>query len=54
MIPWEVIAKRLDIYARETEPLLDIYRQRGPLLTVDGVGEISGTSRGYHKSELDK
>ena len=41
----EVIAKRLDIYARETEPLLDIYRQRGLLLMVDGVGEISGISR---------
>ena len=49
----EVIAKRLDIYARETEPLLDIYRQRGILLTVDGVGEISGISRDII-TELDK
>ena len=49
----EVIAKRLDIYARETEPLLDIYRQRGLLLTVDGVGEISGISRDII-TELDK
>ena len=49
----EVIAKRLDIYARETAPLLDIYRQRGLLLTVDGVGEISGISRDII-TELDK
>lgn len=49
----EVIAKRLDIYARETEPLLDIYRQRGLLLMVDGVGEISGISRDII-TELDK
>lgn len=49
----EVIAKRLDIYARETEPLLDIYRQRGLLLMVDGVCEISGISRDII-TELDK
>ena len=49
----EVIAKRLDIYARETAPLLDIYRQRGLLLMVDGVGEISGISRDII-TELDK
>lgn len=36
----EVIAKRLETYARETAPLLDIYRDRGALVAIDGVGDI--------------
>ena len=36
----EAIAKRLDVYAKETAPLLDIYRQRGLLKTFDGVGAV--------------
>lgn len=41
----EVIAKRLDVYAKETEPLLAIYKERGLLLSVDGVGRIDEISR---------
>ncbi|WP_418969702.1 adenylate kinase [Alloscardovia omnicolens] len=36
----EVIAKRLEVYASETAPLLDIYAGRGVLVTINGVGEI--------------
>lgn len=36
----EAIAKRLEVYTTETAPLLDIYRQRGLLVAIDGVGEI--------------
>lgn len=36
----EAIAKRLETYYAETAPLLDIYRKRGLLVTVNGVGEI--------------
>lgn len=36
----EVIAKRLDVYATETEPLLASYEQRGKLVRVNGVGDI--------------
>ena len=36
----EAIAKRLETYAKETAPLLDIYRSRGKLVSVNGVGEI--------------
>jgi adenylate kinase len=32
----EVIDRRLRVYADETEPLLDNYRRRGSLVTVDG------------------
>lgn len=34
----EAIAKRLDVYAKETAPLLDIYQKRGLLKTFNGVG----------------
>jgi adenylate kinase len=36
----EVIARRLDIYERETAPILSVYGQRGLVDTVDGVGSL--------------
>ena len=36
----EVIANRLAIYERETEPILGVYRDRGLVDTVDGVGSV--------------
>lgn len=36
----EAIKKRLETYEKETAPLLDIYRQRGLLVSVDGVGSV--------------
>lgn len=41
----EAIAKRLDIYAHETRPLLNVYRDRGLLVEIDGVGRIEEISR---------
>jgi adenylate kinase len=36
-----VIEKRLDIYARNTKPVLDYYRQRGiDVIEVDGLGSV--------------
>lgn len=35
-----VIRNRLDIYARETAPLIEVYGGRGLLVSVDGIGEI--------------
>lgn len=32
----EAIRRRLETYERDTEPLLDFYRERGVLVTVDG------------------
>ncbi|HTU83850.1 MAG TPA: adenylate kinase [Candidatus Acidoferrales bacterium] len=40
----ETVAKRLDVYERETKPLVDYYRARGKLVEVDAlapVGEVS-------------
>jgi adenylate kinase len=36
----EVIRERMAIYHRETKPLSDAYRERGLLVTVDGVGDV--------------
>ena len=36
----EVIANRLSIYERETAPILDVYRERGVVDTIDGVGSL--------------
>lgn len=36
----EVIRNRLDVYREQTEPLVDFYRKRGKLKTVDADGTI--------------
>ena len=36
----ETVRRRLDVYARETAPLLDYYRCRGRLREVSGVGTV--------------
>ncbi|MEN2738263.1 adenylate kinase [Microbacterium sp. X-17] len=36
----EVIANRLAIYERETAPILDVYRARGIVDAVDGIGAL--------------
>jgi adenylate kinase len=40
----ETIRKRLHIYAEQTEPLLDVYRSRGLLVEVDGLGAVDEVS----------
>jgi adenylate kinase len=41
----ETIRKRLHIYAEQTEPLLDVYRSRGLLVEVDGLGSVDEVSK---------
>ncbi|WP_194397488.1 adenylate kinase [Microbacterium atlanticum] len=36
----EVIANRLAIYERETAPILEVYRTRGIVDSIDGVGSL--------------
>ncbi|MDZ8170615.1 adenylate kinase [Microbacterium xanthum] len=36
----EVIANRLGIYESETAPILEVYRERGAVDTIDGVGSL--------------
>jgi adenylate kinase len=40
----ETIRVRLQVYAEQTEPLLGVYRSRGLLVEVDGLGEIDEVS----------
>lgn len=37
----EVVRARLDVYAAETAPLIDIYKRREILVSVDGIGEVA-------------
>jgi adenylate kinase len=40
----EVVRHRQEVYVAETQPLLQVYAQRGLLVEVDGVGEIAEVS----------
>ena len=37
----DVIRRRQEVYAAETQPLIGIYRDRGILLEIDGMGEVA-------------
>ncbi|MCU0299773.1 MAG: adenylate kinase [Candidatus Nanopelagicales bacterium] len=36
----EVIRRRMDVYAEQTEPLVNVYSERGLLVKVDGMGSM--------------
>ena len=36
----DVIRRRQEVYAEQTEPLIELYRARGILVEVDGMGEV--------------
>jgi len=36
----DVIRRRMQVYAEQTEPLLQVYRGRGILIEVDGMGDV--------------
>lgn len=40
----EAILHRQDVYRRETEPLIAMYKERGLLIEVDGLGDIDDVS----------
>jgi adenylate kinase len=40
----EVIRHRQDVYTEQTAPLIEVYRARGLLLEVDGLGEVDEVS----------
>jgi adenylate kinase len=37
----DVIRRRQEVYLEQTEPLVDVYRKRGIVVEVDGMGEVS-------------
>lgn len=43
---------RLDVYAREANELLNFYRQRGILVTIDGTGDVDAVTERI-RTQLD-
>jgi adenylate kinase len=41
----EVIRRRQELYAQETEPLIDVYRKHDILLEVDGMGDVEDVTQ---------
>lgn len=41
----DVIRRRLEVYAEETEPLIAVYAERGLVVSVDGMGEIDDVQK---------
>jgi adenylate kinase len=37
----DVIRRRQELYAEQTEPLIGVYRERGLLIEVEGMGDVS-------------
>lgn len=37
----DVIRHRLDVYAEQTAPLIDVYTSRGLVVTIDGLGAVN-------------
>ena len=41
----DVIRRRQEVYAEQTEPLIEVYRRRGLLREVDGIGEVDEVTK---------
>jgi adenylate kinase len=41
----DVIRRRQEVYAEQTEPLIEVYRDRGLLVEVDGMGEVDDVTK---------
>jgi adenylate kinase len=37
----ETVTKRLEVYFRDTAPLIDYYRLQGKLAEIDGEGDVN-------------
>ena len=37
----EVVRRRLEVYAEQTAPLVDLYQARGLVVAIDGLGEVA-------------
>lgn len=48
------VAKRLDVYAQQTEPLLGYYRTRGALARINGEGSVSDITAAIRKTVEDR
>lgn len=41
----EVIRRRQELYAEQTEPLIEVYRERELLIEIDGMGEVDEVTK---------
>ena len=41
----EVIRHRQEVYRDQTAPLIDVYRERGLLVEIDGMGEVTDVTK---------
>lgn len=41
----DVIRRRQVLYAEQTEPLIEVYRERGLLVEIDGMGEVGDVTK---------
>ena len=41
----DVIRRRQEVYTEQTEPLIEVYRERGLLIEVDGMGEVEDVTQ---------
>ncbi|MCW2822199.1 MAG: adenylate kinase [Marmoricola sp.] len=49
----DVIRRRQELYIEQTEPLIDVYRGRGMLIEVDGMGEVDEVTQRIFKALQD-
>jgi adenylate kinase len=40
-----VIRRRQEVYSEQTQPLIGVYRQRGIVLEIDGMGEVDDVTK---------
>ena len=41
----DVVRRRQEVYSEQTAPLIEVYRDRGILVEVDGVGEVDDVTQ---------
>ncbi len=46
----DVIKKRLQVYRKQTQPLIDYYKEKGILAEISGVGDIEEITRKIEKA----
>jgi len=49
----EVVRRRQEVYHDQTAPLIDVYRDRGIMIEVDGMGEVDEVSKRVFDALVD-
>lgn len=49
-----VIRHRMEVYTAQTQPLVDVYREMGLLVQVDGIGEIDEVTERIYEALSEK